>query len=71
MKIHKTLAARFGANLAREREARKLTPEQMGSLLGISRIYVGYLEKGERTPTLPMVEQIATKLKRQALDMLK
>jgi transcriptional regulator with XRE-family HTH domain len=71
MKIHKTLAARFGANLAREREMRGLTTRQMGDLLGISHIYVQYLENGDRTPTLPMVEQISVKLKKHALDMLK
>lgn len=72
MKIHKKLAERFAANLAAEQERRKLTDEGLAKILGVSRVYVGYLTSAQRTPSLEMVETIAAKLgKSNAIDMLR
>lgn len=71
MKIHKSLGARFAVNLAREREARGVSHEKFAEILQVSKVYEMYLEKGERTPSLEMIEVIAKKLRKDPLEMLR
>lgn len=40
------------------RKAKKLTLEDMGALLGVSRNSVSRYERGEQDPTLPILERI-------------
>jgi transcriptional regulator with XRE-family HTH domain len=58
-KIHSVLAERFAANLKRELADRKLTHEVFAGKAKITKAYVSLLTSGERTPSLPMVEQCA------------
>lgn len=53
---------RFGAAVRRHREAKKLSQEALADLIGIHRTYVGGIERGERNPTLTMIERIASAL---------
>jgi transcriptional regulator with XRE-family HTH domain len=54
---------RFGATVRRFREAQALSQEQLADLIGIHRTYIGGIERGERNPTLTMIERIAAALK--------
>jgi transcriptional regulator with XRE-family HTH domain len=71
VKIHKTLGARFAANLKKIRAERELSQEKFAPLIGVSRTYVLLLEQGARTPSLEMVDQIASKLGKNPVDLLK
>ena len=49
----------FGQLIRRRREEAGLTQEAVGHKAGLSRNYVGMLERGERVPTLIAVRQLA------------
>jgi transcriptional regulator with XRE-family HTH domain len=53
----------FGRIIRRRRETAGLTQEDLGHDAGISRNYVGMLERGERTPTIHVLRQLAFALK--------
>jgi transcriptional regulator with XRE-family HTH domain len=49
----------FGARLSRCRREKGLTQEDLGSLAGLHRTYVGSVERGERNPTLTTIVALA------------
>jgi transcriptional regulator with XRE-family HTH domain len=72
VKIHASLTKRFAANLSRVLEERKLSHEQAAEIFGCSRVYVGYLARGDRTPSIAVVELVARKLgMSDPIDMLR
>ncbi|MCX6726733.1 MAG: helix-turn-helix transcriptional regulator [Candidatus Shapirobacteria bacterium] len=40
-----------------------LTQEELAEKVGVSRVYIGYVEQGRNTPSLEMLEKIAKALK--------
>jgi transcriptional regulator with XRE-family HTH domain len=68
----------FGIVLRRLREAAHLSQEALASEAQLHRNYVGLLERGERTPSILIVDQLAralgttmSKLLRQVEDEMK
>jgi transcriptional regulator with XRE-family HTH domain len=57
-----TPRAIFAANVARIREARGLTQEQLGWASGIHQTAVARIENGERKPTLETIFKLAAGL---------
>lgn len=57
-----TPQAVFAANVARIREGRGLTQEQLGWAAGIHQTAITRLEKGERKPTLDTIFKLAAGL---------
>lgn len=57
--IHKTIAK----NIARIRKEKGITQEALAYQAGLNRAYIGYIERGERKPTLDTIEKIAACLK--------
>lgn len=49
----------FAANIARIRERRGLTQEQLGWAAGIHQTAIARIEKGERKPTLETIFKLA------------
>jgi transcriptional regulator with XRE-family HTH domain len=60
----------MGQNLRAYREARGMSQEAFGAVLGFHRTYVGGLERGERNLTLKNVERLAAILDVQPLALL-
>jgi transcriptional regulator with XRE-family HTH domain len=60
----------LGANLRAIRLERGLSQEQLGQELGIDRTYVGALERGERNPSLRVVQDLADGLGVLAITLL-
>ncbi|MEV6241030.1 helix-turn-helix transcriptional regulator [Lentzea sp. NPDC051838] len=60
-----------GRNLRLYRLQRELSQEKFAELLGYHRTYVGGLERGERNITLVALEQIASRLEVDPLDLLR
>lgn len=60
------------ARQMRERRAEAgLSQEALGLRAGLTRNYIGKIERGEASPTLDAVEAIATVLTTSAADMLR
>jgi transcriptional regulator with XRE-family HTH domain len=56
------IAELFGQVIRRRREAAGLTQEDLGHSANLSRNFVGMLERGERTPTIITLRQLALAL---------
>jgi transcriptional regulator with XRE-family HTH domain len=56
------LQRRFGTVLRRLREAAGLSQEALAEAADVHRNYVGLLERGQRMPTILVVQQLATAL---------
>jgi transcriptional regulator with XRE-family HTH domain len=52
----------FGKVIRRRREDADLTQEDLGHGSGLSRNYIGMLERGERSPTIHVLHQLASAL---------
>lgn len=57
-----TLGEIVATNIRRIRQERNLTQEALADLVGINRNYVGMLERQENSPTVAMLERLATAL---------
>lgn len=56
------LPALFGQVVRRRREAARLSQEELGARTGLSRNYVGMIERGETNPTLMVLRDLASAL---------
>jgi transcriptional regulator with XRE-family HTH domain len=59
----------FAANVARIREGKGLTQEQLGWAAGLHQTAVTRIESGERMPTLPTILKIAEGLEVPPADL--
>ena len=59
----------IGQRIRTEREKLSLSREEFAEIIGLSDYYVGQLERGERTMSLPVLVKINTHL-RESLDYL-
>ncbi len=64
------LANNFKKNLQTLRRKKALTQEALASKAGISVAYVSMLERGQRTPPLETIEQLAKALRVEPLKLL-
>ncbi len=46
-----------------------LTQEELAEKVGVSRVYIGYVEQGRNTPSLEILEKIAKALKKNIRDI--
>ncbi len=60
----------FGRILRRRREEAGLSQEKVGEDSGLTRNYIGMLERGERVPTIITVQKLAGALKTTMAEMI-
>ncbi|EJL32222.1 putative transcriptional regulator [Caulobacter sp. AP07] len=61
----------FGSNVRRLRKERGLSQEALADEVGLAVTYVGQIERGQRNPTLDVVERFAEVFGVDPLEMLK
>ena len=59
------------AVLKRARTRRKLTQEQLADLVGVHKIILSRLERGDRQPSMALLQRLAAKLKVKVADLVK
>ncbi len=64
-----SLRVRLGAALQRERLRRGLSQAQLAKLANLSLKYIGEIERGEANPTMDALEQLATALQWNPLEL--
>ena len=52
----------LGLRIQRLRKSRKMSQERLGELIGVSRVYVGYIEQSREIPNLELLYNIASVL---------
>jgi len=57
------LHQKFGQKIKELRKKRGLTQEDLAFAIGVDRSYMGFIERGERNPTLDKIGKIARALK--------
>jgi transcriptional regulator with XRE-family HTH domain len=60
----------FGETVRAERQARKLTQEQLAEKAELSLNFIGNLERGEKMPSLETVERLASALGLKGAELL-
>jgi transcriptional regulator with XRE-family HTH domain len=65
-KLTKTICKR----IKKYRSERGLTQEELAEKVGVSRVYIGYVEQGRNTPSLEILEKITKALKVSLSDVL-
>ena len=61
----------FGKRVRELRKERGLSQVELASKVGIDRSYMGFLERGERNPSLEMIAKIAEALSVTPDELLK
>jgi len=60
----------MGRVIRRERQERHLTIKELGDKAGLSEIYVGEIERGQKYPSAKVLESLATALELDLADLL-
>lgn len=56
-------------NIRRIRKDRNITQEALAHEAGLNRAYIGYIERGERKPSVETLEKIAKALKVRVFEL--
>jgi len=64
------MAEIFGDNVRKARLERGMTLESLATAVGLAYSYMGGIERGQKNPTLDVVERIAKVLDADPLDLL-
>lgn len=65
------LAREFGARVREVRQARGLSQEALADRSGQHRTYIGHIERGETSPTLASIVQLAKALEVDPGDLVR
>lgn len=52
----------LGRKIQRLRGVRGITQEELAEMVGISRVYMGYIEQGRESPSLKLLMKLSKKL---------
>lgn len=62
---------RFGDRLKELRDKNKLTQEDLADMVGVDRSYMGFVERGQKNPTLEKLTLIAKAFKISLSELFK
>lgn len=69
MQTRSRVHVQFGRRIKTLRKERGLTQENLADLIEVDRSYMGFVERGERNPTLDKIARIAKALKVPIKDL--
>ena len=70
MKIISVTHKKLGQRVKKLRKEKNLTQEDLAFQVGVDRSYMGFVERGEKNPTLKTIQKIAKALKVSPKDLL-
>lgn len=70
MKVVSNAHKKFGERVKKLRKEKNLTQEDLAFEVGVDRSYMGFVERGEKNPTLSTILNIAKALKVSPKDLL-
>lgn len=59
----------LGTKIKKFRQDKKLTQEEVAEQIGVSSTYVGFIEQGQRTPSIKTADKIARALDVKLSDL--
>ncbi len=62
---------KFGQRIKKLRNERNVSQEELAFRIGVDRSYMGFIERGERNPTLDKIKKIARALKVSLPELVK
>ncbi len=62
MRKNSKLPKLLGKRIRKRRKDLKFTQEELADKIGISRVYMGYLEQGRNVPSLELLDKISRAL---------
>jgi len=62
MRKNAKLPKLIGKRIKKRRNELRLTQEELADKLGISRVYMGYLEQGRNAPSLALLQKLSRSL---------
>lgn len=65
------MALAVGETVRRRREQLGLSQEKFAERCGLHRTYIGFLERGERTPNIETLAKVAAVMRRSASSLLR
>jgi len=71
MRSNAKLTQTICKRIKKYRSDRGFTQEDLAEKVGVSRVYIGYVEQGRNTPSLEILEKIARSLKVSLSDLIK
>lgn len=69
MRPYSPLHRKFGQRIKELRSWRKMTQEDLADAIEVDRSYMGFIERGERNPTLEKIGKIAKALRLPLKDV--
>lgn len=67
---HQHILIKFGQTLQKVRKSKKISQEELAEILSMHRTYIGFIERGERNPTIRTLYKIAKALKVKSSELL-
>ncbi|RJR29360.1 XRE family transcriptional regulator [Candidatus Microgenomates bacterium] len=61
----------LGSRVRRARKEAGLTQEDLAYKIGVSRVYMGFIEQGRNVPSLEILEKIARVLRTRLADFVR
>lgn len=71
IKSSSNILEKFGQRIKSLRNEAKISQEDLASISGLHRTYIGMIERGEKNITLKNIEKIATSLNIEISELLK
>lgn len=71
MAVNSRKLIKLGSNVRRYRKENNLTQEQLATKVRVSSTYIGFIEQGQRNPSLKTLDKIARILGVEMPELLK